>query len=144
MEMRLRFLNEEFILPQMQFTNLLDIKGSLNKMRGIPINQISIFSKGKLIPENEKIFAFDELIATTILQAGEQVFVRSLEGKTSTYDITADMTVANLKNKIKQRLGIPENQQNLFFQGRLLENNQTMVSLDIKAQAVINLVASLI
>ena len=54
------------------------------------------------------------------------------------------MTVANLKNKIKQRLGIPENQQKLFFQGRLLENNHTMVSLDIKAQAVINLVASLI
>ena len=79
MDMRLRFLNEEFILPRKQFTNLLDIKGSLNKMRGIPINQISIFSKGKLIPENEKIFAFDELIATTILQAGEQVFVRSLE-----------------------------------------------------------------
>ena len=78
------------------------------------------------------------MIATTIFQAGEQVFVRSIDGRTTTYDITLHMTVENLKNKIKQRLGIPENQHVLFFQGKMLSNEQqTMESLEIKDYDVI-------
>ena len=139
MQMSLRFLEEEYILPQNLYSNQLDIKAYLNKMKGIPINQISIFSKGKVIPEDEKIFANDELLATTIFQGGEQIFVRTMDGRTATYDITSNMNIGDLKKKIFLRIGLPVDRQIIFFQGKAVENDQTMASIDIKAQAIVNL-----
>ena len=143
MEMKMKFLDEDLIIPFDHHTNQSDLKILLNKMKGIPINQISIFSEGKLLHEDENIFLSNNLFATLICQGGDQIFLRSIEGKTTTYDTLPTMTVAELKNKIMSKTGLPTNQQKLFFQGKLLSDEQTMESLDIKAQAIINLVAAI-
>ena len=68
----------------------------------------------------------------------DEIFIRTLEGKTTVYYTFPSMTVRELKQKIQNKTGYLIAQQDLFFQGKLLSDDLTMEICDIRSEAIVN------
>lgn len=55
-------------------------------------------------------------------QGSRQIFIKTLQGKTITLDITDADTVSSVKDKIRDIEGIPSDQQTLWYGGQQLPN----------------------
>lgn len=72
-----------------------------------------------------------------------QFFVKTLVGKTLTFDHTDGLTVRNLKEMIFKTENIPLEQQRLIFSGKQLEDDQTLAHYEIKNGSNLHLILRL-
>ena len=55
-----------------------------------------------------------------------QIFVKSINGKSRTLDVTAADTIGTIKAKIQEKEGVAPGEQRLIFGGKNLEDTKTL------------------
>lgn len=61
-----------------------------------------------------------------------QIFVKVLDGRTITLEVSSELTVDNVKLMVQDREGIPPNAQRLIYAGKQLDNGYTLSSYKIE------------
>ncbi len=69
-------------------------------------------------------------------------FVKTITGKTMEFDYESDLSIYNLKGKIRDREGIDIDLQRLVFKGQILDNHLKLDYYDIKADDSLYLIVS--
>lgn len=135
--------------------SIYNLKQQIQNREGINMNKQILIFEGKQLQNINTLEDYDIQSDSTIYltiglvgggidgEGTKQIFIKTLQGKTITIEVKDTDTISSIKDKIRDIEGIPQDQMRLVFNGKQLEDNNTIADYGIMAESSIHLVLRL-